>query len=165
MGLVIYLKSKDEPLTNNAGQIISIFRQNRMELDTTQNLHEPEVNRVVNDFFKDENTAKRLILFRDKICKSSTSIIKKTDDKEKIKKCCCSGCSCDKVKGEVPLYQFYINMSDDDKRINLVYKVHSKKDMLQLKEKDKDLLKFKEQQQQLHKEAEILEKHGKIYLE
>lgn len=126
---------------------------------------EAEVNRVVTDFFKDENTARRLILFRDKICKSSTSIIKKTDDKDKIKKCCCSGCSCDKVKGEVPLYQFYINMSEDDKRLNLVYKVHRKKDMLNLKEKDKELFKFKEHQQQLHKEAEILEKHGKIYLE
>ena len=72
-----------------------------------------EVQRMIMQFFSNENTVARLVLFKDVVNKS-------------------------KRKGDIPLYQFYTSMLHDEKLIYMVYK--SNKVIIDLKPEEKVVL-------------------------
>jgi len=96
----------DTEMTNDPTEIIRIYRENKARGNVDIPGGESEVSRIVNDFFSNENTVKRLVLFKTTLNKS-------------------------RRRGEVPLYQFYLNMLPDEKKIYMVEK--SSKIMVNLK--------------------------------
>jgi hypothetical protein len=92
--------SMDVKLTNEPIEILRHYRENKQRCQIDIPGGESEVNRILTEFFNDGNTVKRLIIYKDQINKS-------------------------KRKGEVPLYQFYLSMPAEEKRIYLVEKSHT----------------------------------------
>ena len=73
MLLQVRLKDKNSPLSNDAGKLINLFNENRTEIKTTPTIMESQVQKTIPEFFRDENAARRVVMFRDKIQKSKTS--------------------------------------------------------------------------------------------
>lgn len=95
----------DTKLTNDYTEIIKIYHSNKAKLQQDIPGGDDEVQRIVRDFFTNDNTVKRLVLYKDIVNKS-------------------------KRKGEVPLYQFYLNMKPEEKRLAMVEKG---KELIELK--------------------------------
>lgn len=100
----------DVKMTNDPQEIMRIYQQNKARCSIDVQGGESEVNRILHDFFSNDNTVQRLVLFRDVVNKS-------------------------KRKGDVPLYQFYINMMPEERLLNLVHK--SNKIIVDLKPEEK----------------------------
>lgn len=96
----------DEGMTNDPNDILRIYRENKQRCTIDIAGGEGEVSRLVYDFFSDMNTVQRLVLFKTVLNKS-------------------------KRRAEVPLYQFYVNMLPEERRIYMVEK--PSKPMVQLK--------------------------------
>jgi len=103
MELVVDTQKK---MTNDPGEIKRIYYANKQRCRNIQ-VGEQDVDRIVTDFFSIENTAKRLVCYKDVVNKS-------------------------KRYAKVPLYQFYVQMQPDEKLIYMVEK--SNKIMIKLAE-------------------------------
>lgn len=96
MNLVLKIK-----LTNVPKEIIQIYRENKMRSDFEVPGGETSVEKIITEFFSDENCVKRLVLFGKYVSPSLR-------------------------RGQVPLFQFYQNLKPDDRKLNMLEKSHTK---------------------------------------
>lgn len=105
MNLVLKVK-----LTNVSSEIIQIYRENKMRCDFEVPGGESSVQKIITEFFTDENCVRRLVLFGKYVSPSLR-------------------------RGQVPLFQFYQNLKPDDRKLNMVERSHTK--MIKLSEDEK----------------------------
>ena len=96
----------DVKMTNDVAKIVRLYRENRARAGLEIAGGEAYVDQILNDFFSLPNTVLRLCLYKEKLNKSAR-------------------------KGEVPLFQFYLNMSKEERLVFMIKK--SKKTVIELK--------------------------------